>query len=50
MTMFDPKNSIKGYRFIELNDEINEIRRYINDEVPSKYILDYWNEYTKAIS
>lgn len=50
MTMFDPKNSIKGYRFIELNDEINEIRRYINDEVPSEYILDYWNEYTKAIS
>lgn len=50
MTMFDPKNYIKGYRFIELNDEINEINRYLNGEVTGDYILSYWDEYTKAIS
>ncbi len=50
MTMMDPKNSIKGYRFVEIMDEVNEIRRYLNGEVSSEYILDYWDEYTKAIS
>lgn len=50
MTMFDPKNTIKGYRYIELNDEVNEIKRYLNGEVSGDYILSYWNEYTKAIS
>ena len=50
MTMFDPKNTIKGYRYIELNDEINEIKRYLNGEVSSDYILSYWDGYTKAIS
>ncbi len=50
MTMLDPKNTVKGYRFIELNDEIEEIKRYINDEVSDSYILSYWDEYTKAIS
>lgn len=50
MTMLDPKNSVKGYRFIELYDETEEIKKYIRGEVPCEYILDYWCEYTKAIS
>lgn len=50
MTMLDPKNSVKGYRFVELYDEIEEIKRYISGEVSGDYILEYWNTYTKAIS
>lgn len=50
MTMLDPKNSVKGYRFVELYDEIEEIKRYISGEVSGDYILGYWDEYTKAIS
>lgn len=50
MTMFDPKNYAKGYRFIELNDEVDEIKRYLQGETTGEYILRYWDEYTKAIS
>lgn len=50
MTMLDPKNSVKGYRFVELYDEIEEIKRYISGEVSGDYILNYWSNYTKAIS
>lgn len=50
MTMLDPKNSVKGYRYVELFDEVEEIRRYLSGEVSSDYILNYWNEYTNAIS
>ena len=50
MTMFDPKNVEKGYRYIELNDEVDELKRFINNEVTDEYILSYWDEYTKAIS
>jgi len=50
MTMLDPKNSVKGYRCIELYDEIEEIKRYISGEVSGEYILGYWDEYTRAIS
>ena len=50
LTMFDPKNSIKGYRCVELFDEVEEIRRYISGDVSGEYILNYWNAYTKAIS
>lgn len=50
MIMLDPKNTVKGYRSIEFYDEIDEIKRYISGEVEGKYILSYWNEYTKAIS
>ena len=39
MTMLDPKNSVKGYRFVELYDEIEEIKRYISGEVSGDYIL-----------
>ena len=47
MTIADPKN--KG-RASELLDEIKEIERYENGEVPKEYILRYWNQYTMAIS
>lgn len=50
MTMLDPKNSVKGYRYVELFDEVEEIRRYLSGDVSSEYILSYWNEYTNAIS
>lgn len=50
MTMFDPKNSAKGYRFVELNDEVNEIKRYLQGGTTGDYILRYWDEFTKAIS
>lgn len=50
MTMFDPKNAVKGYRSIELFDEVEELKRYINNEVTSDYVQSYWDGYTKAIS
>ena len=50
MTAFDPKNQTKGYRVLELMDELGEISRYLKGEVDSDYILRYWNQYTKAIS
>lgn len=50
MTMLDPKNSVKGYRYVELFDEVEEIRRYLSGDVSGEYILNYWNEYTNAIS
>ena len=49
MTMLDPKNSVKGYRYVELFDEVEEIRRYLSGDVSGEYILNYWNEYTNAI-
>lgn len=50
MTMLDPKNSVKGYRYVELFDEVEEIRRYLSGDASGEYILNYWNEYTNAIS
>ena len=50
MTIFDPKNASKGYRLIELNDEVEEIRRYMKDEVDGEYVLRYWDAFSKAIS
>ncbi len=50
ITFFDPKNSEKAYRAIELFDEVEELKRYLNGECNSEYIRSYWNEYTKAIS
>ena len=47
MTIADPKNRGRGQ---ELLDEIEEIERYRNAEVPKDYILRYWNQYTQAIS
>ena len=50
MTLLDEKNLDKGYRAVELYDEIEEIRKYLNSEYPSDYIRRYWNSYTNAIS
>lgn len=50
MTIFDPKNASRGYRSLELLDELSEIRRYLNGEVPADYITRYWKQYTDAIS
>lgn len=47
LTYDDPKN-IKRER--ELEDEETELRRWVNGEVDDRYILRYWEQYTKAIS
>ena len=50
MTVFDPKNSSKGYRELELMDELNEIKDYLAGKESADYIMRYWNQYTNAIS
>ena len=50
MILLAPENANKGYRAIELFDEVDELRRYLEGEYDDKYILGYWNQYTKAIS
>ena len=50
LTFSDPKNSDKKVAAIELTSEVNEIIRYLNGDYPKSYILDYWQQYTKAIS
>ena len=50
MTVFDPKNSSKGYRVLELMDELNEIKDYLAGKKSADYITRYWNQYTNAIS
>ena len=48
MTVLDDKN--KGYRAVELYDEVDEIRLYLKGERSAEYIRRYWNSYTNAIS
>ena len=50
LTLFDPKNSSKGYRAVELYDEAEELRKYLEGEYSADYIRSYWNAYTKALS
>ncbi|MCR5790195.1 MAG: hypothetical protein K6G83_09950 [Lachnospiraceae bacterium] len=50
MILFDPKNSARGYRAIELYDEAEEPRKYLEGEYSADYIRSYWNSYTKALS
>lgn len=50
MTIFDPKNSSKGYRALELLDEYEEIRAYLRGEIPEEELENYWHQYTNAIS
>ena len=50
LTFFDPKNSSKGYRAIELYDEAEELRKYLEGEYTADYIRSYWSPYTKALS
>ncbi|MCR4704548.1 MAG: hypothetical protein K5641_00645 [Lachnospiraceae bacterium] len=47
-TFTDPKNDIRRKK--ELLDEYDQIKHYLNHEFDSKYILDYWDQYTRAIS
>ncbi len=49
LTFFDPKNRAKAYRSIELNDEAEELLKYLNGEYTADYIRSYWNQYTRAI-
>ncbi len=50
MTVFDPKNSSKGYRALELLDEYEQIRAYLRGEIPEEELTRYWHQYTDAIS
>ena len=50
MTLHSPSMASKGYRGIELFDEVEELKKYLAGEYDDEYIRKYWNEYTKAIS
>ena len=50
MTLFDPKNYQRGYRAIELFDELEEIKKYLYENNDKDSILEYWNQYTRSIS
>jgi hypothetical protein len=50
MTLHSPENASKGYRGIELFDEIGELRKYLAGEYDDDYVRNYWNQYTNAIS
>ncbi len=50
MTLMDDKNAAKGYRAVELYDEVEELRLYLEGEYSDQYVRDYWNQYTRAIS
>ena len=47
-TFEDEKNDVKREK--ELIDKYYEISHYLEGKVSAQYILDYWNQYTKAIS
>ena len=46
-TESDPKNS---RRIRELEDEKEQLRLHKEGKVSDKYITEYWNSYTKALS
>ncbi len=50
LIFFDLKNADKGYRAIELLDEADQLKDYLNGAYDSDYIRRYWNQYTKALS
>jgi len=50
LTFFDPKNKDKGYRAIELMDELAQIEEYLNGRYDADYIKRYWNQYTKGVN
>ena len=50
MILMDDKYSDKGYRAIELYDELSEIEEYLKGNRESEYITKYWITYTNAIS
>ena len=50
LTFSDPKNYEKRIVSRELNDEVDEIIKYLHGEYPAQYVKDYWHQYTDAIS
>ncbi len=50
MSLLSPANENKGYREIELFDEVDELRRYLEGECDDEYIRRYWHQFTDAIS
>ena len=50
MTIHSPSVATRGYRAIELFDEIGELNQYLEGHCDDDYIRNYWNQYTKAIS
>ena len=50
MTLMDDKNAAKAYRAVELYDEIDILRQYLNGDCSAESVNSYWGEYTKAIS
>ena len=49
MTFMDPKNAARGYCAIELMDEAEELRLYLEGAYSDQYIRNYWNAYTRAV-
>ncbi len=47
MTAKDPKNL---RRFAEFEDDKEELRQLRDGEVSDEYIMDYWNQYTMALT
>ena len=47
MTEKDPKNL---RRFAEFEDDKEELRQLRDGEVSAEYIMDYWNQYTMALT
>lgn len=43
--MVQKKENIRREK--EFLDELNEIKRFLNNEVDGEYIMRYWNPYTK---
>ena len=50
MTVLDPKNSSRAYCAIELMDEAEELRLYLEGSYSDQYIRNYWNMYTRAVA
>ncbi len=50
LTFLDPKNKDKKVVERELDDEVDEIIRYLNGDYPPEYITGYWHQFTDAIS
>ena len=50
MILLDDKCADKGYRAVELYDEIEQLRDYLQGKCSEEYINSYWSAYTNAIS
>ena len=50
MILLDNKNINRGYIGVELFDEADELKEYLNGNCSAEYIRSYWNAYTNALS